>query len=849
MAVVIASSHCSSRMSSAERMRTPPPADQQGESGVDANETSATGMSFEGTKEAQNFVEDPDFAKSYLSQCKGTIVKRIKADSKALERVDTISNATTREDVMYRPLADLLSDISKDMFDSISSEDRKSLGIAHAIVFIDQHDAPPSHFPVGDPRDKPDLVGAFSDKDVDETKPKGQKGKVSQKIPYHRLETVVEAKPKHKTGGPQCASYLYRLQQARPDRPGAYGLYVRPKFYQIFYSNPVGTKASKQIPWHNDKGELNLDVLCKYVYSLYDPLKDLFLYDPSVKWVEPLDQALGPPSWTITVGDDVYEGAAIEFIGNAWGRRTTVFRVERDGFPPIIIKEGYVESGRRYEESALLNHAHAPGFLPGVVRVVSAEDVQLDGRTIAFQDPSSQVTKTKRRVVLADTGVDLEHARSVNDLMKTFYDVLEVHRTLARERHVLHRDMSIFNILMYPMHASCVGARWQDCPPLIDDILGEPRRADAPRTPRCLLIDFDHSAKLVENDEPAQQDLRHRTGTPMYIARAVAAGEPLGGYASTPYAFKAAKMPLLSVEAKQLYVKAYGEDRYDRYNDVESTCHGGTVPLDSGDEQERPFHHRWEYDAESVFWTMYSVLLRVLPKESSSETEETHENLVEDWKSLNDHRIGSNRKVADSRAPLLEWKINRFSAPFLPGMRDVATTLHKIALQVIPSYAVMPSLPPYEDHLHEAMQRLILDYLVAHRDHDIPLQPGMLRNTGGRVEEGGREHGMFASELRSTTGPKGQAGGVGRSLKKATTQDSVSRSSRKRAAPEHEESSQRAAKKRIQPYRYATATGPHDRRPRKHDPPVLQGQWEWPAEPAGGQPPSDDDAGDDEADA
>ena len=127
-------------MSSAERMRTPPPADQQGESGVDANETSATGMSFgtlnthvpspvrppthrtnrrlaiEGTKEAQNFVEDSGFAKSNLSQCKDTIVERLKADSEALERVDTISNTTTREDVMYRPLADLLTAISKDMF-------------------------------------------------------------------------------------------------------------------------------------------------------------------------------------------------------------------------------------------------------------------------------------------------------------------------------------------------------------------------------------------------------------------------------------------------------------------------------------------------------------------------------------------------------------------------------------------------------------------------------------------------------------------------------------------------------------------------------------------------------------
>ncbi|KAI0634272.1 hypothetical protein C8Q77DRAFT_1271109 [Trametes polyzona] len=805
---------------------------------VDASGTSTIETSSASTTEASEpcFIADPDFLSNYLNPCPANLVQQLDADAYSLKDVQPIMSVTAAEPLTYDPLASLLTNISRAVFASFSSEDKARFDITTAITFLDHHSTPLAHFPVGPPTDGPDLVGVYlPDGGINTIKSEKKDSSLAfQAVPYHRVETIVGAKPIPGEGVAQCASYLFRVQKARPDRPGLYGLYVKPDFYQVLYSSPVGVLASECKMWvqpasneptaDRPKTRLDLSLLCAYVYSLYDPPAGVFLHDHSVSWSEPSDHLFGPPTWTLNVGDHDYPGANIMFVGNAWGRRTTVFRVAN--VVPVVIKECYVDSERRLEEAELLKHVHAPGFAPGVVRIIGAEDVQVGGRTIAFKDPSSQITKTKRRIVLADTGVDLEHAQSVNDLMKTFYDVLEVHRTLARERHVLHRDMSIFNILMYPMHASCVGARWQDCPPLIDDILGEPRRsADAPRTPRCLLIDFDHSAKLVENDEATQQDLCHRTGTPMYIARAVAAGRSLNAaYAINPYAFEDAKMPLLSEEAKGLYVEAYGEEHYNRYNDVKSTCHGGTIPLNRREMQGRPFYHRWEHDAESVFWTMYSVLLRVLPEGSSSETEGTHKALVYVWKCLSDHTISDNKWTIDSRAPLLECTINQFSAPFLPEMRNVATTLHKIALQVIPSYAVMPSLPPYEDHLHEAIQRLILDYLVAHRDQDIPLQPGILRNMGGS------RHSM--SDLKS---PTGKAGVTGTVFKKNTTQDSSLISRRKRHAPEDEEHSPRAAKKaRIQPDRGTKSTRTSDRRRRDRDPPVLKGEWKWSAEPAGG---------------
>lgn len=67
-------------------------------------------------------------------------------------------------------------------------------------------------------------------------------------------------------------------------------------------------------------------------------------------------------------------------------------------------------------------------------------------------------------------------------------------------------------------------------------------------------------------------------------------------------------------------------------------------------------------------------------------------------------------------------------------MADIAILLGSIAEQVSPEYAYWPVQPP-EDHLHEAIQRLILQYLVDHRDSDIALDPDNLRPTQSRAQE------------------------------------------------------------------------------------------------------------------
>ncbi|KAI0772800.1 hypothetical protein BD413DRAFT_34335 [Trametes elegans] len=176
---------------------------------------------------------------------------------------------------------------------------------------------------------------------------------------------------------------------------------------------------------------------------------------------------------------------------------------------------------------------------------------------------------------------------------------------------MLHRDVSVSNILMYPKRRSALkqANRLESFPPLIDDILaGEQKlvtcallsqlegltasddRVPEEREPRCLLINHDHAAKLLDDvgDMGVPKELRYRTvrgclachaaphvrccdglsqGTAIYIARAVPASVV---FCRGRVEYR--RMPLLSAKAEALYVKLHGEDRYGKYNDDACTA-------------------------------------------------------------------------------------------------------------------------------------------------------------------------------------------------------------------------------------------------------------------------------------
>ncbi|KAH9903417.1 hypothetical protein C8Q73DRAFT_662189 [Cubamyces lactineus] len=319
----------------------------------------------------------------------------------------------------------------------------------------------------------------------------------------------------------------------------------------------------------------------------------------------------------------------------------------------------------------------------------------------------------------AGIGSSLMQAKSVNDLLEAIHDALEgyqltdfdlVHRAMATKRRVLHRDMSIFNVVMYPQleppdHEPCMNNH----PPPIDDVMVNQEATK-------LVVEF--------------ADLRNRTGTPAYIARPVSGGMVWCHRCSLDYEYT---MPLLNDDARTSYINAYGEERYNRYNDVNGTIHSGRRPQSKTKDHlvdialEQPFYHRCEYDAESIFWTMYSALLRVVPK-GFQETPTSKKSLENDWERFRMHTIPvEQNNCEDSRSDLIDRNLFVFKRAFPDVMEPVAKLLLQIVSHVRPSYALMDHPPIYEDHLHEAMQRLILQYLFNNLENPIPLTPYRLR--------------------------------------------------------------------------------------------------------------------------
>ncbi|KAI0657474.1 hypothetical protein C8Q70DRAFT_1055649 [Cubamyces menziesii] len=449
-------------------------------------------------------------------------------------------------------------------------------------------------------------------------------------------------------------------------------------------------------------------------------------------------------------------------------------RISGKGFvPPAIIKECSLGGGVLHPrwhsgQSNPLSKFHSQDSTSSPERAVNAGTAQRDGEATEPRNASKLRPKIrpKRLSVLTGTNVNLEYAKSVNDLLKAAYDAIEVHRAVARRhRQPRHRDMSSSNILMYPATSDC-DERFRCVPfqPRKEQVLTEEPLPNNKRwNSGVLVVDLDYLARpdITEDTLETLEKMQYRMSTSTsHIARAMIVSAEMP---ASLHCLRYKRMPALSAKARSLYVKAHGEERYIQYcDDLDgNTRHGGTITLAAIDSDvddliklanNTVFCHRLRYDAESVFWVLYSILLRVLPTRAV-ETASTASMLKNNWQYFMSHTIpvvDNAVEYRDNRILLFTGGKQAFKSAFLPKMQDVADLLYEMAKHVLPLYALMAKPPPHEDHLHEALQRLILEYLVAHEDDPIPLTPGVLRTT---AEDDARKGGTYGSESNTGTQP------------------------------------------------------------------------------------------------
>lgn len=130
----------------------------------------------------------------------------------------------------------------------------------------------------------------------------------------------------------------------------------------------------------------------------------------------------------------------------------------------ITIKDSYRSDSRRWDEGKLFKDVHEHGHVGGWVQVAASGDVMIKDKPIRTGRPNHG--RTKRRLVMTTTGDNIYACSSIEHFLKVMYDVLEgtsqslgvlqtpnvflAHRWVTANRRVIHRDMSINNILVNP---------------------------------------------------------------------------------------------------------------------------------------------------------------------------------------------------------------------------------------------------------------------------------------------------------------------------------------------------------------------------------------------------------------
>ncbi|KAM5545914.1 hypothetical protein V8D89_000040 [Ganoderma adspersum] len=418
-------------------------------------------------------------------------------------------------------------------------------------------------------------------------------------------------------------------------------------------------------------------------------------------------------------------------IGTSSRRRTTTFKAATmtcivDGKTAAVNSPG---SFRRYDDRSkqeILGHCYLDGKadVPDVARRHRSGD--FNARVCSSEETYD--LRTQIRMPIWDLREHLFGVKTVNHLLMAFYDALEAHRT--------------HNGLRYPQSAGTESCRlMSDVPLFIEDVMHGVARCVQERRACCFLIDMDNSVPLSRADHPPpleEPEGHMLEGTPMFTARSACVGSFFVSSASVT----AVGMPELTGDALDRYNAVHGPARYEKYPPETiggAKQHGFTPPppIDHSEFQsDIQYVHRPEHDVESIFWIMLYVLLLVKPKDGEA-AKYASPAFGQIWGPLSSCSIsGPALGEEDSRNVIFERRISTWMDAFDGSMRDVGNMLCRIARQIKTEWALWEGSATAPDHLHEAVQRIILQYLVDHREDDVVLLPGQTRPTKERPPRG-----------------------------------------------------------------------------------------------------------------
>ncbi|KAJ2919048.1 hypothetical protein MD484_g1312, partial [Candolleomyces efflorescens] len=284
-------------------------------------------------------------------------------------------------------------------------------------------------------------------------------------------------------------SYLDLLLRSRSDLRGAFGLRVDKSRVLLLFGIGGAFVIEFQFRWAS---EFLPEAMAAMIYRLYSPGK---WADPTIHMVhvrekhtckynitfnelKTLDDSDGPTDadeedasrgkgiinsegrqtgdgtgadkWTKAKGkrSRTFENFVCRYASLSFGTRTHVFvyagpepAPKVDGRTLRVIKNQLVQDNARFDEIDILRAVHQPTSAPGVVRLTCYE---------ISQNLHPFVRRKQVRSGLEQRGIPFMSIKTTREMLMAAYDALEATRMLRHERNVLHRDMSIGNILVIP---------------------------------------------------------------------------------------------------------------------------------------------------------------------------------------------------------------------------------------------------------------------------------------------------------------------------------------------------------------------------------------------------------------
>ncbi|KAG8918231.1 hypothetical protein FRC01_001967 [Tulasnella sp. 417] len=636
------------------------------------------------------------------------------------------------------------------------------------VVFKDtERKVPRGH--VIDTRCKPDITAAFEDAfncNNDTTfwpciRMAG--GWASEETPPEDQET-------------EAISYLHYLLLARPDLYVAQGMLASEE--SMMFLVGIGGFGIRRLKIRWEDKELS-KLLYAFIYRTYNPGH---FADPSYK-LDPI--ADDRPTWTITIG--VGDGIAERpvpcpnflplYASSQFETRTHVFvakgeeGVDVDGKELKVLKDQVSRIGNPLNEREILELLHKPKRVPGVVEAVYYKSIQLPSKL-----DSLNIGRVKHRHGLRQFGRPFASIPTVKEMLQVAFDLVEVLRFLRAKRNILHRDISIGNVMYIPQSAD---KQSPDTSTERDERQGgnSSNPEYSPRPTSVLLVDFNHAEHLTSNidddHKPVAQivgfigyyrrelppDTRSYEGTPVFMARAVELGQPL-------------ELPkwrfLYSIpEAPDRYGEHYSDTRLKKFPPMPWKAFGEAANSAS-------WRHELDHDIESVFWLMLYWAITAQPKGGAAE------HITVGWGFLAGGALMRQGLLyLLLQLPPLSGTFHPTFEPLHNLFKQLAGILCSIDRHWLhgPEQQNDPRKDP--EWFAEAFQRLILQFLINHNGNG---DNGFMNQT---IDPNPRQLQQQSPEvpLSSTSDQRSHAPSEG---KRASTATEESDSKRRRAAEEPE---------------------------------------------------------------